>query len=185
MHRKTPGGPWLVIAVIVGLFVLSLPAKAQVALNKVAACKEIILVERPLFGGTVIARYLETRDCGDRFTTTERYVGLFVEANRSGAAEAGRMLEAVLLDPEQNKVWERRIGTSFPPPAIYGTIHLWGILPIAADPAELTRQVGPILAVGLIRVDGKPAKERLGEWTFSASLSGAQPSTIKFRLESP
>ena len=184
MDRKIFGGPRLAIAIVVGLFLLSQPAKAQVKLDKVAACKNVILVEQPLFGGAVIARHLETRDCGDRFTTTDRYVGLVCRANREGAAEAGRILEAVLLDPEQNKVWEKRIGTSFPPPAIYGAIDVWGILPIAADPAELSRQMGPILAVGLIRIDGKPARERLGEWTFKVSLTGGEPTVIKFVLGS-
>ncbi len=68
-------------ALVACLLGLSQPAKAQVGLAQVVACKGIILVEQPLFGGSVIARHLETSDCGDRFTTADRYVGLFVHAD--------------------------------------------------------------------------------------------------------
>ncbi len=95
----------------------------------------------------------------------------------------GTAVELVLLDSEQNKVWEKRVPVAFPPPARYGPIDVWGILPIAADPAELARQIGQILAVGLIRVEGKPARERLGEWTFKGFPTGGTPTVVKFVLE--
>ncbi len=162
--------------------VAGLPGSADSAprIDRLVACKSVALQVHPLFGLS-----LTPVDCSDQFTTAERSVELLVEIYLDTMAD----VEVTLSDPDQNKVWEwkRRIG---PPPGRYGSWTIWGTLPITANPDEIQRQnplgAGTIRAqltsYQVIRVAGKPVRERVGDWSLRVTVAGDPASTLKFIL---
>jgi hypothetical protein len=86
-----------------------------------------------------------------------------------------------LHDPEQALVWRAGEAIQVRAGYYYPVYTLWTVLPVAADEAALAAE-HPRLASQRIRIEGRPARERLGEWTLGLRMNNGPPLTRKFTL---
>ncbi|MDQ7829567.1 MAG: hypothetical protein QN122_02915 [Armatimonadota bacterium] len=90
-------------------------------------------------------------------------------------------VDAQLLDPEGTAVWTRRTRFDPEPGYYYTNAWVWAILPISTDRSTLAGE-NVRLALLVIEVQGKPVRERVGEWTLRASVGGLPARSLKFTL---
>ncbi|MGH7404823.1 MAG: hypothetical protein ACREJA_02955 [Candidatus Methylomirabilales bacterium] len=166
---------WIGGAVLATVTFTSLPQAALAQAITVQICKQVEI--RQVQAGSQIYY----RQCGDRFTTADAYIVLMVHLQ--GVRQRTRV-EVELLDPEQAKVWD--VNEMVTPPTdqdiYYSDLWLFRILPLATDLASLFSQ-NPQLAFRALLVTGKPARERLGEWTLRVRINNGSPIVRKFSLE--
>lgn len=133
-------------------------------------CKKI----EPKGGGI-----LDTRECGTKFVSTDAYVAIVIYL--------GRVNDSIdvafeLLDPDQTTVWTVSDTIRLEAGYYYPNWRTWRLLAVAADAAVLAAE-NIALPAGMIKVEGKPVKERLGEWTVRIRLRRAPPLFYKFTLQ--
>jgi hypothetical protein len=150
----------------------SLPVMGQDVRYNLLACR------RANPRGDVSGAALDLSECGTRFTTQDRYVAVVVHLQTIRMATT---VDAQLLDPEETTVWTRRARFDPEPGYYYTNAWVWAILPISADRSALARE-NLRLAMFVIEVQGKPVRERVGEWTFRASVGGLPARSLKFTL---
>lgn len=64
----------------------------------------------------------------------------------------------------------------------FSNIWIYGTLPVAADLSAIANE-NVRLVPQVVRVEGKPARERLGEWTMNVWTGGGPPRVLKFTLQ--
>jgi hypothetical protein len=136
-------------------------------------CKR--MVSRQVPGGSV----LDASQCGNRFTTQDAYVVLVVTLYNVSDSQA---IDAELVDPSGEQVWSQRWVLPAPTAGsdrYWASASFWSVLPIGGLPSS-----DPLLAARAIRLEGKPASERLGEWTFRARVgSGRAQRTFTLQAQ--
>lgn len=140
--------------VLLALAVPPPPARAQGANMTVHACRRIDI--REIVQGSQVI-YTQ---CGSQFSAADPYIAAV--AHLSGIRSRTTIV-VELLDPDQAVVWTRS-GTIAPPEGqdiYYSDLWLWGLLPLSADTGRLVAE-NPRLILGVIRLSGKPARERVG-----------------------
>jgi hypothetical protein len=136
------------------------------------ACKQLTF--RQTMGGSSLG----TKDCGNQFTTDDPYIGLVIQfADLRDDVDVA----ILLIDPEQTNVVATRTTIKVDPSIRYSTYQIYLVLPIAADANALAMEARQ-LADAMIRLRGKPARDRLGQWTLSVALGRGQPKLLKFVL---
>jgi hypothetical protein len=118
-------------------------------------------------------------DCGNKFTTADRYVGIIV---RLGQFDEDLDLAVELLDPDQTSVWTYARTFQVPPGRYYPDFWMYRVLPVTADESALASE-NLNFPSAMIRVDGKPVKERIGDWTLRIRVRRNPPVAFKFTLQ--
>jgi hypothetical protein len=116
---------------------------------------------------------------GNKFTTADRYVGIIV---RLGQFDEDLDLAVELLDPDQTSVWTYARTFQVPPGRYYPDFWMYRVLPVTADESALASE-NLNFPSAMIRVDGKPVKERIGDWTLRIRVRRNPPVAFKFTLQ--
>ncbi|MDR7419108.1 MAG: hypothetical protein QN178_09370 [Armatimonadota bacterium] len=128
--------------------------------------------------GHVYGSELVARQCVNRLTTADAYVAIiFHLKNFTDSMTVG----VEVLDPDQAAVWSATYPIRVEAGRGYSSYWIWRVLPIAADEAALAAE-NPQLAAARLRIEGRPVKERLGEWTVRMRINNGWPLTRKFTL---
>lgn len=129
------------------------------------ACRNVD-VGRLMPVATVIGS-LAVSDCGMKFTTSDPYVVLLARL-RNLQGEAIIALDVV--DPHGAGVGRLTARVVISSGVPRSDVWIGRILPIAATPETILAE-RPGLSTAVIRAEGRPARERLGRWTFSARIA--------------
>jgi hypothetical protein len=148
-----------------------LPVAESQSSTWLVACKKLDVRS----GGFVVDMVYS--QCGAQFTTSDPYVGLVVHLER---VQDRTEIIAELLDPDQAVVWTRRAVYAPEPGYLYPNIWLPAVLPVAADTAAVAAE-NVRLTPYVIKLEGKSARERVGEWTLRAQVNRTT-HTRKFTL---
>ena len=149
-------------------------ASGQGANVNLYACRRLDV--RQIQAGTQV----NYSQCGGQFTTADRYIAVVVHLRNVRRAT---LVLAELRDPDKTVVW-RGAGLAAPPSGsdvYYRDLWVFGILPVGADASAVSAE-NPVLLRYVVQVQGKPARERVGEWTLRADVNNAQ-TTLKFQLQ--
>lgn len=119
------------------------------------------------------------RECGMRFTAADRYVGIIIRLGRLGE---DTHVGVELLDPDRASVWTAQRTISVPAGYFYPDWWMWRVLPVTADEAALAAE-NVILTAAMIQVEGKPVRERVGDWTLRIRLQRGAPVDFRFALQ--
>jgi hypothetical protein len=122
-----------------------------------------------------------TRDCGTKFTTNDAYVAVLIRLTR---IDNDTPLSVELLDPDQAAVWTSRRTITVEAGYYFPDWWMWTVLGVAADAAAVASESVALASV-MIRVEGKPVKERLGEWTLRVRVRNGPSQSFKFTLQAP
>lgn len=173
MMRVVAIRTWLVLAACVALLLTFPTTLVQAQSLNLLACNKVVL--RGAGGGVELVM----QGCGSRFTTQDPYVAVVVHLQR---VEYEVRVALQLVDPQDNSVWAGRGSIQPDPGTSYENIWIWALIPIAAEPAALVAE-NPPLESHMIHFQGKPARERTGEWTLRAIIDSRPPLVMKFSLE--
>jgi hypothetical protein len=167
------GAPAIIALVVIGAMAAGIPAPAAGQSSYgMEFCKRI----EPRAGVGLI-----TRQCGTTFTAADSYIGIVVHLYEVTESVS---VAVELQDPGQAVVWRRSEAIQVRPGYYYPTYWVWTVLPIAADETALATE-SPRLAAERIRLEGTPARERLGDWTLNLRLNNGRPATKRFTLRGP
>lgn len=169
--------PWVrqtvAIVLVGGVLALCGPTVEGQTTVTLAACKKLITSRLPGGGSDSIT----TRDCGTRFTADDPYVALVINVR---FLRDTTELAVQLLDPADTSVFATRTQVNVPPGEVYQNYWLFIVLPLAADPRALAAE-SPDLVRAALRLPGRPAGERPGDWTFKLIARGTT-YTLKFTI---
>jgi hypothetical protein len=180
MMKRAQGTRELLVAVGV-VAVMAVSASVGTAPASGQGSHDIELCKKLESRGHVYGSELVTSQCVSRFTTADPYVAIIVHLrNFTDSMDVG----VELLDPAQTSVWSATYPIRVQAGYGYSDYWIWRVLPIAADEAALAAE-NPQLAAARLRIEGRPAKERLGEWTVRMRINNGWPLTRKFTLAAP
>jgi hypothetical protein len=138
--------------------------RAQSMTYVAQVCKK--MVRRQVPGGSEIA----VSQCGNRFTPQDPYAVLVVTLYDVHDAQT---ISADLDDPTGNQVWTYTWTLASPGAGsdrYWASASFYALLPIGGlSPADAA-----LVGGGVIRLEGKPAAERPGEWTFRARVGNGR-----------
>ncbi len=165
------------VAGLIGIVTVMMlaPQKAEAARIELVTCKKLVPE------GSVFGSDLKRSQCGTQFTTKDDYVGIVIHLRD---VRDKTKVEVELLDPEQLSVWKIGGTVALPEEMYYESYWIFGVLPIGADIRSIV-QGDPKLLMRIIPIPGKPARERLGEWTLSARTDGGPALILKFTVQTP
>jgi hypothetical protein len=167
-----------VLAVVAAVSLLGLgqtTGHAQATTVELSACKKII-PQRGFSPGFTDS--LTTRECGNRFTAADPYVAILITLR---LIRESLDIGFQLLDPSEAPLWAGRAQVTVEAGYYYENYWLYAVLPVAADLRALAAENAQLAAAAL-RFPGRPARERLGEWTLRVSINRGRPHVLKFTL---
>jgi hypothetical protein len=168
---------WQFAAVVAVILAAGSPAVslAQGMTYYAQVCKKA--VSRQVPGGSD----LQTSQCGNRFSVQDPYVAIVLTLE---TVTDSQRINAELIDPGEQRVWMQQwsIGGLAPASDSYwAKVSFWTVLPVAADAVGLANE-GALIAANSIKLEGRPAKERPGVWTFRARISSGGTAQARFTL---
>ncbi len=114
--------------------------------------------------------------CRSEFSATDPYVVLYVQV---APIKRDTNIAIELLDPEGMTVFSRA-GVLESAPSGYPVSYTFSyVLPLAMGAVDVLRKL-PLAVPILLR---RPARERLGEWTWKLWLDPGPSATLKFTLK--
>lgn len=170
-HReRIPRCLAVAVITIVAITMLVPPTTEAQGSLAVEFCKKV----NPTGGGDLF-----TRECGNKFVASDAYIGLVVRL-RQVNDDVRVALE--LLDPDQASVWTYQTEVRVQPGYYFPEWWVYGILAVTADAAALASE-NLRLTAGMIKIEGKPVRERTGDWTLRVRLRNSPPLPFKFTLQ--
>jgi hypothetical protein len=171
--------------IVVTMTLVTIPAVQGQGSYNVEFCRKLILSPSMVGSGVgsdpLPRSKVVTRQCDRKFTTNDGYIGVVLRL-MDVRSDADVPVVRELLDPDQTSVWASQSSVPFPfSGGRWLEYSLWGVLPVTADEAALSAE--DFSAAGIIRLQGKPVRERTGEWTLRVRLKGGPPQSFKFTLQ--
>jgi hypothetical protein len=172
-RRQVAKGLVAAVALVAVLSINIGTGDAQSMTYVAQVCKRMVARQVP--GGSV----MDVSQCGSRFTTQDAYLVLIVTLYNVPDAQT---IVAELVDPSGEPVWTRTWTLESPgvgSDRYWESASFWGVLPLS----ELS-SADPVLVAGrIIRLEGKPAAERLGVWTFRVRVGATGRLQRTFTLQ--
>ena len=145
-----------------------------VARLKLMSCKDIESADLGSQG-----RGLVPISCAKEFSATDPYVVLIIDVQNIDF-ETGVITE--ILDPGSIVIHAHSFAIKPPPGSTWAHYWRWFVLPLSATTEQLANK-GPSFLFSTVAAKATPPiAERLGEWSFVATLTSGSPVTHKFTL---
>lgn len=113
--------------------------------------------------------------CRGEFSAVDPYIVLYAQL---APIVRDTKIAMELLDPEGASAFARA-GVLSPVPGEPTSFTLSYVLPLAADAKEVAKKFPFMYMISL----GRPARDRLGEWTWKLWLDPGRSATLKFTLK--
>ena len=145
-----------------------------VARLKLMSCKDIESADLGSQGSGLVPI-----SCAKEFSATDPYVVLIIDVQNIDF-ETGVITE--ILDPGSIVIHAYSYTIKPPPGGTWAHHWRWFVLPLSATTEQLAKKGLPFLFSTVGSKAAPPISERLGEWSFVATLTPGSPVTHKFTL---
>ena len=159
----------------IAIVVAGIPQASQaMARAKLMSCKDIQSSDLGSQG-----RGLVPISCMQEFSVTDPYIVLIIDVQNIDF-ETG--LSTEVLDPGSSVIHAKSFTIKPPPGNTWAHYWLYFVLPLSATTGQLAKRGLGFLFSTVGTKAAPPISERLGEWSFIATLTPGSPVTHKFTL---